>query len=192
MLLNLIKNKPSDIDKIYLYVKDLFESKYHLLINRREKKWNKKNQKNLREFTDYSQTIADIYKNLEDYNPTKKWRVLIVFDDNIADMESNKKSCPKVTELFLRGRKITISLAFISQSYFKVPKTVRLNAKHYFIMKIPYKRELQQVASDHSPDTNFKDLMKLYKEYTKEPHSFLVNDTTLSSDNLLQFRKNLL
>ena len=115
-----------------------------------------------------------------------------MFDNMIADMESNKKLSPKVTELFLRGRKLNISLVFISQSYFKVPKTIRLNATHYFIMKIPNKRELQQIASNHSSDIDFKDFMKLYKDYTKEPYSFLVNDTTLSSDNPLRFRKNLL
>ena len=102
-------------------------------------------------------------------------------------MESNEKLSPIVTELFLRGRKLNISLAFISQSYFKVPKTVRLNATH-FIIKIPDKRELQH----HLSDIDFKDFMKLYKDYTKEPYSFSVNDTTLSSDNPLWFRKNLL
>ena len=109
--------------------------------------------------------------------------MLIVFDDIIADMKSNKKLSPVVTELFLRRRKLNILLVFISQSYFKVPKTIRLNATQYFIMKIPNKRELQQIASKHSSDTDFKDFMKLYKEYTKEPYSFLVNDTTLSSNN---------
>ena len=90
----------------------------------------------------------------------------------IADMESNKKLSLIVTELFLRGRKLTISLVFISQSYFKVPKTVSLNVTYYFIMKIPNKREFQQIASSHSPDIDFKDFMKLYKDYTKEPYSF--------------------
>ena len=75
----------------------------------------------------------DIYENLEDYNPTKKRRVLTVFDDIIVDIESNKKLSPKVTELFLRGRKLNIWLVFISQPYFKVPETVRLNATHYFV-----------------------------------------------------------
>ena len=129
---------------------------------------------------------------MEDYNSTKERRVLIVFDDMIADMESNKKLSPKVTELFLRGRKLNISLAFISQSYFKVRKTIRLNVIHYFIMEIPNKRELQQIVSNHSSDIDFKDFMKLYKEYNKETFSFLVNDTTLSSDNLLRFGKNVL
>ena len=94
--------------------------------------------------------------------------------------------------MFLRGRKLNISLVFISQSYFKVPKTTRLNATHYFIIKIPNKRELQQIASNHSSDIDFKDFMKLYEDYTKEPYSFLVNDTTLSSDNPLRFWNNLL
>ena len=110
----------------------------------------------------------------------------------IADKEPNKKLSPNFTELFLRGKKLNILLVFLSQSYFKIPQAIRLNATHYFIMKIPNKRELQQIASNHSSYTDFKNFMKLYKEYTKEPYSFLVNNTTLSSDNPLQFRKNLL
>ena len=115
-----------------------------------------------------------------------------MFDDMIADMESNKKLSPIVTELFLRGKKLNISLVFISQSYFKVPKHIRLNVMHYFIMKIPNKRELQQTASNHSSDIDFKDFMKLYNDCTREPYSLLVNDTTSSSDNPLRFRRNLL
>ena len=157
-----------------------------MLINRREN-IGIENLKNRKAFIDYSQTIDDVYENLEDYNSTKKNRVWIVFDDMIADMESNKKLIPIVTELFLRGRKLNISLVFNSQSYFKMPKRNTL-----FIMKIPNKRELQQIASNHSSDIDFKDFMKLCTEYTKEPYSFLVNDTTLSSDNPLRFRQNLL
>ena len=82
------------------------------------------------------------------FKPAKKRRVLIVFDDTIADMESNKKLGPLVNELFLRRRQLNILLVFISQSYFKVPKTIRLNATYYFIMKIPNKRELQQITSN--------------------------------------------
>ena len=90
------------------------------------------------------------------------------------------------------GKLIYISLVFISQSYFKVPKTIRRNATHYFIIKIPNKRQLQQIASNHSSDIMFRKFMEFYKDYIKEPFSFLVNDTTFSSDNLLRFRKNLL
>ena len=130
-------------------------------------------------------TIDNAYENLEDYNPTKTRKVLIVFDDMIAGKEANKKLSAIVTELFLRGRKLNIWLVFISQSNFKVPK--RLNVTHYFVMKVPNKRELQQAVSNHSPDIDFKN----YKDYNK-PYSFLVNDTTLSSVNPLRFRKNLL
>ena len=96
-------------------------------------------------------------------------------------MINNKKLNPVLTELFIRGRKLNISIVFITQSHFKGPKEVRLNTTHFFIMKIPNKRELQQIAINHS-----------YKKYTANPYYFLVNDTTLPSDNPLRFRKNLL
>ena len=107
-------------------------------------------------------------------------------------MINNKKLNPIVTELFIRGRKHNISIVFIIQSYFKVPKDVRLNSTHFFIMKIPNKRELQQIALNHSSDIDFKDFMKIFKKYTAEPYYFLVNDTTLPSDDPLRFRKSLL
>ena len=78
--------------------------------------------------------MDDIYKNIEEYNPNKKWKILIIFDDMIADMLSNKKLNPTVTELFIWGRKFSTSLVFITQSYFAVPKNIRLNATHYFVM----------------------------------------------------------
>ena len=122
MLLNLIKNQRQDNDKIYLHIKDQFESKYQLLINWREKVGIRK-LKNPKAFIDYPQTIDDAYENLEDYNATKKRKAVIVFDDVIADMEANKRLRSIVTELFLSGRKLNISLVFMSQSYFKVRKT---------------------------------------------------------------------
>ena len=152
------------------------KKKYQYLINKRE----------------YSDDMEDLYKNIEDYNPIKKRKVLIVFDDMIADMINNNKLNPIVTELFTRGRKLNISIVFITQSYFKVPKDVRLNSTQFFIMKIPNKRELQQIALNHSSDIDFKDFMKIYKKCTAKPQSFLVNDTTLPSDDPLRFRKNLL
>ena len=91
----------------------------------------------------------------------------IVFDDMKADIKSNKKLGAIVTELFSRGKKPNVSLAFISQFYFKVPKTIKLNVTYYFIMKIPNKRELQRIASNHSSDIGFKDFIKLYKDYIK-------------------------
>ena len=128
--------------------------------------------KNAKAFTDYSRTIDDVYENLGHYNPTNKKWVLIVFDDLIPDMKSNKKLSAIVTELFLRERKLNILLVFITQSYFKVPKTIRLNATHYFIMKISNKKELQEIPSNNLSDIDFKNFMKLYKDYTKDPYSF--------------------
>ena len=189
-LLNLINNQP-DIDKIYLYAKDRYEQKYQYLINKHEKVGlNLFNDP--KAFMEYSNDTQDVHKNIADYNPIKKRKILIVFDDMIADMINNNKLNPIVTELFIRGRKLNISIVFITQSYFKVPKDVRLNSTHFFIMKIPKKRELQQIALNHSSHIDFKDFMNIYKKCTTEPYSFLVNDTTLPSDDPLRFRKNLL
>ena len=118
-------------------------------------------------------------------------KILIAFDDMIADMISNKKLNSIVTELFIRCRKLNISLVFIIQSYFKVPKDVRKDSSHFFIMKIPNKRELQQIAINHSSDINTKDFIEIYRKCTDKPYSFLVIDTTLPSNNPLRFRKNL-
>ena len=135
--------------------------------------------------------MQDVYENIDEYNTDEDCKILIVFDDMIADMINNKKLNSIVTELFIRGRKSNISLVFIMQSYFKVPKDIRLNATHFFIMNIPNKRELQQIAQNHSSGVDFKDFIKIYQKCTAEPYSFLVNDITLASDNLLRFRKNL-
>ena len=139
----------------------------------------------------YDIDMQDVYKNIEEYNIGKKRKILIVFDDMIADMINNKKLNSIVTELFIRGRKLNISLVFITQSYFKVPKDVRLNSTHFFIMKIPNKRELQQIALNHSSDINTKAFANIYKKCTAEPYSFLVIDNMLASNNPLSFRKNL-
>ena len=97
-----------------------------------------------------------------------------------------------MTELFIRGRKSNISIDLITQSCFEVSKDVRLNSTHDFILKIPNKRELQQIALNHSSDIGFKDFRKIYKKCTVEKYSCLVSNTTLPSDNPLKFRKNLL
>ena len=188
--MNSINNQP-DIDKIYLYAKDPYETKYQYLINKREKV-GLDHFDDPKAFMEYSNDMQDAYKNIEDYNPIKKCKILIVFDDMIADMINNKKLNPVVSKLFIRGRKLNISIPFITQSYFKLPKNVRLNSTHFFIMKIPNKRELQQIALNHSSDIDFKDFMKIYKKCTVKPYSFLVNDATLPSDDPLRFRKNLL
>ena len=185
-LLHWINNQP-DIDKIYVYAQDPYEAKYQFLINN-GKRTGLKPFNDPKAFIEYSNDMQDVYKNIDEYNVDKERKILIVFDDMIADMINNKKLNSVVTVLFIRGRKLNISLVFMTQSYFKVPKDVRLNSTHFFIMKIPNKRELQQIALNYSSDINFKDFIKIYKKLTTKPYSFLVNDTTSSSDNLLRFR----
>ena len=156
--MNLINNQP-DIDKIYLYAKDPYEAKYQYLINKREKV-GLDHFKDPKAFMEYSNDMQDVYKNIEDYNPRKKRKVIIVFDDMIADMINNKKLNPVLTELFIRGEKLNISIVFITHSYLKVAKDVRLNFTHFFIMKIANKRELQQITMNHSSEIDFKDALQ--------------------------------
>ena len=184
---NLINNQP-DIDKIYLYAKDPYEDKYQFLINRRESV-GLKHFNDPKAFIEYSNDMHDVYKNIDDYNPDKEKKILIAFDDMIADMVNNKKLNSVITELFIRGRKLNISLVFITQSYFKVPKDVKLNTIHFFIMEIPNKREIQHIAINHSSDINTKDFINIYKKCTDKPCSFLVNDTKLASDDPLRLEK---
>ena len=175
-LFNLI-NQQSDIDNIYLYAKDPYEAKYQFLIKKREDVGTKQFNDS-KAFIEYSNNMNDIYKNIEDY-------------DVIADMLSNKKLNPIVTKLFIRGRKLNICIVFIIQSYFAVPQNIRLNSTHFFIMKIPNKRKLQQTVFNYLSDIDFKDFMNLYKNCTAKPYSFLVIDATLASDNPSHFRKNI-
>ena len=134
--------------------------------------------------------MDDIYENINHYNPSIKRKILIVFDDMIVDIMANKKFQAIIKELFIRCRKLNISLTFITQSYFSVPKVVRLNSTHYMIMKINNIRELQNIAISHSADFDYKDFMKIYREHTKEPYSFLTIDTALPASDPLRFRKN--
>ena len=165
-LLNLINNQP-EINKIYLYAKDQY------LINKREKV-GLGHFNDPKTFIEYSNDVQDVYKKLKaiplmNIIQEKKRKILIAFDDIIADMINNKKLNSIVTELFIRSRKLNISIVFITQSYFKVPKDVRLNSTHSFIMKIPSKKELQQLALNHSSDVDFKYFIKIYKKWTAEP-----------------------
>ena len=183
VLLNSIENQP-DIDKIYLYAKDPYEPKYQYLINKREDVGT--NHFNDPEaFTEYSNDMRNVYKNIDNYNPDKENNILIVFDNTIADMTQNKKPYLIITDLFIRGRKLNIFLVFITYSYFKVPKYFRLNTTHFL------KRELQQIEINHSSDIRTEDFVNIYRKCTAEPYSFFVNDTTLASNNPLRFRKNL-
>ena len=189
-MLNLI-NEQRDIDKLYLYAKDLSEPKYEYLIKNRENAGIKHvNDGNA--FIECSNTMDDVYKSINDYNLNTKRKILSTFDDMIADIMTNKNFQAIINELFIRFRKINISLVFIIQSYFSVPKDIRLNSTHCFIMKINNKRELQNIAINHSADIDYKDFMKIYRECTKELYNFLTIDTTLPSSNPLRFRKNLI
>ena len=185
----MIQNQPY-IDKIYLYAKDPYEAKYQFLINKRERIGiNRLNDP--KAFIEYFNDMHEVYKNIDNYNPDKENKILIVFDDMIADMIKNKELNSIVTELFIRGRKLNISFVFITQSYFKVPKDVINNGTHFFVMKIPNKRELQHIVMNHLSDINTGDFIEIYRKSTDKPYSFLVIDTTLSSNNRLRFRKNL-
>ena len=134
--------------------------------------------------------MCNVYKNINHYNPEKQNKILIAFNDMIANIQ-NKKLNSIVTELFIRARKLNISFVFITQAYFKVPKDVRLNTTHFFITKSLSKGELQQIAINHSSDISTEHFVNIYRKCTPEPYSFFVNDTTLPSDNPLKFRKNL-
>ena len=170
-LLNLI-NEQRDIylliRKIYLYAKDLSESKYEHLIKNRENA-GIKHLNDSKAFIECSNTMNDVYENIEHYNPNRKRKILIDFDYMIADITTNKKFQSIIKELFIRCRKINTSLVFITQSYFSVPKDVRLNSTHSFIMKINSNRELHNIAINHSADIDYKDFIKIYRECTKEP-----------------------
>ena len=136
-------------------------------------------------------TMNDVYENIDNYNSKRKRKILIVFDDMIPDIMTNKKFQSIIKELFIRCRKLNVSLVFITQSYSSVPKDVRLNSTHYLIMRINSKKELQNIAINHSADIDFKDFIQIYRECTKEPNNFLTIDTTLPASNPLRFRKNL-
>ena len=147
-------NHEENINKIYLYAKDPYEAKYQLLINKRESA-DLKYLNDLKTFIEYPNDFENIYKNIKKYNPNKKRKILIVLDDKIADILSNKKLNPIVTELFVRRRKLSIFLVFITQSYFAFPKNIRLNSTFYLVMKVLNKGELQHVAFNHSSDIEF-------------------------------------
>ena len=179
------------IDKIYFYARDLSKPKYEFLIKKLEYAGTK-HFSDPNAFIECSNTMDDVYENIDDYNPSRKRKILIVFDDMIADIMSNKKFQAIIKELFIRCRKLNISLVFITQSYFSVPKDVRLNSTHYLIMKINNKKELQNIAINDSADIDYNVFVRIYRECTRKWYSFLTIDTTLPASNPVRFRKNLL
>ena len=161
-LLNSIQRDNNIIDKIYLYAKDLEESKYKFLINKTEQAGiNFNNDPNA--VIEYSNSMDDIFPQIEDYNRKRKRKVLIIFDDMTSHVMSDKKAQQVLKDLFIRCRKLNISLCFLTQSYFSVPKDVRLNCTHYILFKLNNKRELQNVAINHSADIDYKDFIKIYE-----------------------------
>ena len=160
VLINLI-NEQHDIDKIYLYARDLNEPKYKILIKKR-KDAGIKHLNDPNAFIECSNTMDDVYENIDDYNPNRKRKILIVFDDMIADIMTNKKFQAIIKELFIRCRKVNISLAFIIQCYFSLPKDVKL-----FDYENKQQNRIKNIAIDHSADTDYHDFTKIYRECTK-------------------------
>ena len=180
-LLNSIQKDNNIIDKIYLYAKDLEEPKYQLLINKREPA-GIKNLNDPTDFIEYSNFVDDILNKIEDYNKKRKRKILIIFDDMISHVMSDKNAQQILKELFISCRKLNIPLCFLNQSYFSVPKDVRLNCTHYIIFKLNNKKELQNIAINHSADIDYKDFIKIYRNCTKEPFNILTIDTTKPID----------
>ena len=154
-----------------MYARDLSEPKYEYLIKKHEDA-GMKHLNNPNAFIECSNTMDDVYNNINDYNPSRKRKIFIVFDDIIVDITTNEKFQTIIKKFFIRCRKLNISLVFITQPYFSIPKDVRLNSTRYFIMKINNKRELQNIAINHSADIDYQDLMQIYKECTKELFNF--------------------
>ena len=143
VLLNLIENQP-DIDKMYFYAKDPYEAKSQYLIKIREKV-GIDHHNDPRAYIEYSSDMHDVYKKINYYNHDKENIILIVFDEMIADMINNKKLNSVITELFIRGRKLNIYLVFITRSYFKVPKYVRLNTAHFLSQKFQIEQSFKKL-----------------------------------------------
>ena len=167
-----------------MYIRDLNERKYKFLIRKR-KDAGIEHLNDPKAFIECSNMIDDVYENIHDDNSCRKRKILIVFDDMIADIMTNKKFQAIIKQLFIRCRKL------ISQPYCSVLRDVRLNSTHYLIMKVNNKRELQNIVINHSADIDYQDFIDIYIECTKEPHNFLTIDTTLPASGPLRFRKKL-
>ena len=174
-LLHLINNL-HPIAKIYLYAKDIHEPKYEYFINKRQQV-GIKNLNDPHVFIEYSDDMNDVLDNINNYNKNSDKKVLIVFDDMIADIEYHKNFKRVITELFYRAHKINVSIVFITQSYFRALKDARLNSTYYILMKIGNKKELKRIAEEKSGHLDYKDFLKIYHYCTKDPYSFMTIDT---------------
>ena len=187
ILLHLINNL-HPIDKIYLYAKDIHEPKYEYLINKREQA-GIKNLDDSKAFIEYSDDMDDVLDDINNYNKNRDKKVLIVFDDMIADIKYNKNFKKIIEELFYRARKINISVVFITQSYFRALKDARLNCTHYILMKIGNKKELKSIAEEKSGHLDYKDFLKIYNHCTREPYSCMMIDARPAAT--IPFKKKL-
>ena len=185
-LLHLINNL-HPIDKIYLYVKDIHEPKYEYLINKREQA-GIKNLNDTHAFIEYSDDMNDVLDDINNYNKNRDKKVLIAFDNMIADIEYNKNFKRINKELFYSARKINVSIVFITQSYFRALKDARLNSTHYILMKIGNNKELKRIAEEKSDHLDYKDFLKMYNYCTKEPYSFMTIDAGPTAT--IPFKKN--
>ena len=174
-LIHLI-NDLHPIDKIYLHAKDIHEPKYEYLINKREQA-EIKNLNDLHAFIEYSDDMNDVLDDIKKYNKNRDKKVLMVFDDMIADIEYNKNFKRIIKELFYRARKIKVSIVFITQSYFRALKGATLNSTHYILMKIGNKKELKRIAEEKSGHLDYEDFLKIYNCCTRKPYSVMTIDT---------------
>ena len=175
VLLHLINNlNPSD--KIYFYAKGIHEPKYEYLINKREQA-GIKNLNDPKAFIEYSDDMDYVLDDINNYNKNRDKKVLIFFDDMIADIEYNKNFKRIIKELFYKACKINVSIVFITQSYFRALKDARLNSTHYILMKINNKKELKRIAEQNAGPLDYKDFLKMYNYCTKEIYSFMTIDT---------------
>ena len=183
VLLHLINNL-HPVDKIYLYAKDIHEPKYEYLNNRIEKA-GIKNLNDPKAFIECSVDMDDVLDDINNSNKNRDKKVLIVFDDMIADIEHNEKFKKTIKELFYRSRKINVSIVFITQSYFRALKDARLNSTHYILIKTGNKKELKM-----SGHLDYKDFLKIYKYCTRKPYSFMTIDARPAATIL--FKKTLM
>jgi hypothetical protein len=182
ILLNLLFNYLK-FDKIYLYAHDLEEEKYQFLIEYMTtltKKYNKEKKKDLKliEFSNNIKDVVDVDK-IDD-----TIRNILIFDDMVLERKQDA-----IEEAFIRARKKNTSCIYISQSYFKIPKTIRLNSTYFILNKIATRKEITQIASDHATTIEYDEFMKIYRKATEEPHTFLLIDK-VSTELPLQYRKN--
>ena len=170
---------------IYIH-EDIHEPKYEYLINKREQA-GIKNLNDPHAFIKYSDDMNDVLDDINDCNKNRDKKVLIVFDDMIADIEYNKNCKRVIKELFYRARKINVSIVFITQSYFRALKDARLNSTHSIKMKIGNKKKLKRIAEEKSGHLDYKDFFKMYNYCTEDPYSFTTIDTRPTAT--IQFKK---